>query len=173
MTVPPSDSSSVSSSPGSGPGPSESPSRRISSLGLVLPKAAAPAANYVPYVRTGASLYVSGQLPFRDGKLVATGLVEDEVSVSVAQEAARWCALNILAQVQAGLGELPDGLRLIRLGGWVACGASFTQHPAVLNGASDLMMAVLGENGRHVRVALGASSLPLGACVEIEALFRL
>lgn len=146
----------------------------LAELGLALPVAAAPAANYVPWTRSGATLYVAGQLPFEDGRLSALGRVGETVTIEEAQRAARLCGLNILAQVKAALdGDLDRVGRCLKLGGFVASGADFTDHPKVINGASDLMVAVLGDAGRHARFAVGASSLPLGAAVEIDAIFEI
>ena len=147
--------------------------QRLAELGLSLPPAAAPAANYVPWQRSGSQVIVAGQLPLRDGKVAVTGLLGDGVSLEQGQEAARLCGLNILAQVKAACGgALPSGLRCLRLGGFVACTADFLDHPKVVNGASDLMVAALGDAGRHARVAVGVASLPLGAAVEVDGLFE-
>jgi enamine deaminase RidA (YjgF/YER057c/UK114 family) len=144
--------------------------QRLADLGLVLPAAPAPAANYVPWRRVRDQIFVAGQLPIRDGKVAVTGLAGDEVSIEQAQQAAQLCALNILAQVKAACdGSLPSVLICARLGGFVACAPTFTDHPKVINGASDLMVAALGDAGRHARFAVGVASLPLGATVEIDA----
>lgn len=146
---------------------------RIAALGLSLPPAAAPAANYVPWQRTGNQIIVAGQLPIRDGKVAVAGRLGDGVGLERGQEAARLCGLNILAQVKAACGgAFPEGLRCLRLGGFVACTPDFTDHPKVVNGASDLMVAAMGEAGRHARFAVGVASLPLGAAVELDALFE-
>ena len=148
--------------------------QRLAELGLGLPPAAAPAANYVPWQRSGSQVIVAGQLPLRDGKVVVTGRLGDGVSLEQGQEAARLCGLNILAQVKAACGgSLPEGLRCLRLGGFVACVPAFLDHPKVVNGASDLMVAAMGDAGRHARFAVGVASLPLGAAVEVDALFEL
>ena len=148
--------------------------RRLSELGLVLPEPAAPAANYVPFVISGATVYVSGQLPMEDGKVTVTGKVGADVSVEEAQAAARLVALNILAQAKAAAGGDLDRIqRCVKLGGFVNAAPGFTDHPKVINGASDLMAEVLGERGRHARFAAGAGSLPFDAAVEIDAVFEL
>ncbi len=151
---------------------------RLAELGLALPVAAAPAANYVPWTISGSTLYVAGQLPFEDGKLAVVGPVGSdgggEVSIERAQHAAMLCGLNILAQAKAALaGDLGRIVRCLKLGGFVNAPAGFADHPKVINGASDLMVAVLGDAGRHARFAVGASSLPLNVAVEIDAVFEI
>ena len=146
---------------------------RLSELGLVLPEPAKAAANYVPFVVSGNTIYIAGQLPIADGKLAVTGKVGAGVSVDQASEAARLCALNILAQVkEAADGDL-DRVRCVKLGGFVNATAEFVDHPQVLNGASDLIGAVLGDRGLHARFAAGAGSLPFDAAVEVDAVFEL
>lgn len=144
--------------------------RRLTELGLSLPSPAAPAANYVPWRRAGSQILIAGQLPMEAGRVAVTGRLGDDVTLDEGQRAARLCALNILAQVKAACdGTLPDGLACLRLGAFVACTPAFTDHPKVVNGASDLIVAVLGDAGRHARFAVGVASLPLGAAVEIDA----
>jgi enamine deaminase RidA (YjgF/YER057c/UK114 family) len=151
-----------------------SPENRLSELGIALPHPAAPVANYVPASRTGNLLMVSGQLGFDlEGKLTAIGKVGAEVSVEEAKAAARLCAINILAQAKASLGSLDTVARIVRLGGFIAATPEFTQHPAVMNGASDLMVEVFGDAGRHARTTVGVTSLPLDSPVEIEALIEI
>lgn len=146
--------------------------RRLTELGLSLPSPAAPAANYVPWRRAGSQILIAGQLPMEAGRVAVTGRLGDDVTLDEGQRAARLCALNILAQVKAACdGTLPDGLACLRLGAFVACTPAFTDHPKVVNGASDLIVAVLGDAGRHARFAVGVASLPLGAAVEIDATF--
>ncbi len=146
---------------------------KLAELGLVLPVAQPPVATYVPYVRSGALLVVSGQLPMADGKLAFAGKLGAGVAVADGQAAARQCLLNVLAHVSAALdGNLDRVVRLVRLGGFVACTPEFTQHPAVINGASDLAVAIFGDAGRHARAAVGVASLPLDAAVELEAMFE-
>jgi enamine deaminase RidA (YjgF/YER057c/UK114 family) len=148
------------------------PEQRLADLGLGLPTPAAPAANYVPWRRAGGQILVAGQLPMEGGQVAVTGRLGDDVTLEDGLRAARLCALNILAQVKAACdGVLPDGLGCLRLGGFVACTPAFTDHPKVINGASDLIVTVLGERGRHARFAVGVASLPLGAAVEIDATF--
>ena len=148
--------------------------QRLADRGLELPDAPAPAANYVPYTLSGKLLFVAGQLPFRKGEVAVSGRVGDGVSLEQAQEAARICALNLLAQAKAACGgDLSRLARCLKLGGFVSCGPTFTEHPAVINGASDLMVEAMGEAGQHARFAVGCVSLPRGAAVEVEAIFEL
>ncbi len=144
---------------------------RLASLRIVLPVPAAPVANYVAAVRHGTMLTVSGQLPLVEGALVSIGRLGDGVSVEDGRAAARACMINLLAQVAAVV-DL-EQVQIVRLGGFIACTAEFTRHAEVMNGASDLAVAVLGERGRHARSTVGVASLPLGAAVEVEGLFSL
>ncbi len=147
---------------------------RLAELGIELPVPAVAVANYVPFVMTGNLLFVSGQLPLEAGKMAVTGKLGDTVSLEDGIRAARLCGLNLLAQAKAAAGgDLDRVKRLVRLTAFVASTPSFTDQPKVVNGASDLMVQVLGEAGRHARVAVGAPSLPLDAAVEIEAIFEL
>lgn len=146
----------------------------LTELGLELPKPPVPGGNFVPARIVGAFLYISGQVPAIDGKDHHPGKVGAEVTLEQAQHAARLCALNILAQAKAALGGDLGRLRsCIRLGGFVNAAPDFAQHPQVINGASDLIGQVMGEAGRHVRVAVGCNSLPRNLAVEIEALFEI
>jgi len=144
----------------------------LARLGITLPAAAAPAANYVPFARSGNLLFTAGQLPFRDGKLSATGLLGRDLTTADGREAAKWCAVNILAQARAALGELTAIARVVKISVFVASTADFTEQHLVANGASDLLVEVLGEAGRHARSAVGMASLPLNAAVEIEAIIE-
>ena len=142
---------------------------KLAELGLTLPEAAAPVAAYVPVVEAGGLLHVSGQLPFVDGKLV-TGRLGEDVSLEAGQQAAQACALMILAQVRAALGGSLDRVeRIVKLGAFVNSTGDFTDQPKVANGASELMVALLGAAGKHARSAVGVPVLPLGAAVEIDA----
>lgn len=144
---------------------------RLRALGLALPPAGAPVANYRPFLIAGDQLFVSGQLAKdAEGKL-ATGRLGVGLSIAEGQAAARLCGLNVIAQAKAALGELDRVLQVLRLAGFVAATPEFTDHPQVVNGASDLMVEVFGEKGRHTRAAVGVASLPAGSAVEIEALF--
>jgi enamine deaminase RidA (YjgF/YER057c/UK114 family) len=145
---------------------------RLKELGIALPAQAAPAANYVPFVVTGNLVFVSGQLPFANGELRHKGIVGAGVSVEDAQAAARLCALNLIAQVKSAVEDLDMIARVVRLGGFVASAPSFTDQSKVVNGASDLMVEVFGEPGRHARAAVGVAVLPLGAAVEVEGVFE-
>ncbi|MBF0476649.1 MAG: rRNA maturation RNase YbeY, partial [Deltaproteobacteria bacterium] len=147
------------------------PEKKLEGMGLELPEAVKPLGAYVPVVRTGAWMFVSGQLPMVKGRLDYSGQVGREVTLDQAQDAARICALNALALVKGELGELDKVRRVIRVGGFVASSPGFNQQPQVINGASDLLTAVFGDRGRHARVAVGVSELPLSAPVEIEFLF--
>jgi enamine deaminase RidA (YjgF/YER057c/UK114 family) len=147
--------------------------KKLADLGIVLPTPAAPVANYVPFVRTGSLLFVSGQVSLgTDGKLVAKGKLGGPVSVENGQKAARACAVNLLAQVKAALGDLDKVVRVIRLGGFINSDPSFLEGPKVMNGASDLMVEVFGDKGRHARTTVGVAALPGDAAVEVEGLFE-
>ena len=147
--------------------------KRLDQLGLCLPKTPKPAGSYVPAVisPSGCPVFVSGQLPFRDGQLMATGLVPDQVSVELAQQCARQCVLNGLAALASEIDSLERVRRVLRVGVFVACGKDFHQQPLVGNGASDLLVELLGDTGKHARAAVGVSALPLNAPVEVEFLF--
>ena len=145
---------------------------RLTQLGIQLPKAAAPVASYVPVVTVGQMAYVSGQLPFIDGELV-TGRLGENVDLELGMRAARACGLMILAQLKAALGSLDKVERIVKLGGFVNSHGAFTDQPKVVNGASDLMVDVFGEAGKHARSAVGVPVLPLGAAVEIDAVVAL
>jgi enamine deaminase RidA (YjgF/YER057c/UK114 family) len=144
---------------------------KLSQLGINLPTPVAPVANYVPFVRTGNLVSVSGQIPMQDGKLAFEGKVGEAVSVEDACAAARLCALNIIAQLKAACdGDLNRVKRIVKLGGFVNCTDGFGGQPQVINAASDLMFEVFGEAGRHSRSAVGTNALPLNVPVEIDAL---
>ncbi len=145
--------------------------RKLTELGLSLPEAAAPVASYVPVVEAGGLLHLSGQLPFVDGTLV-TGRLGDGVSLEDGQAAARACGLMIVAQLKKYLGDLARVERIVKLGVFVNSTADFTDQPKVANGASDLMVALFGDSGKHARSAVGVPTLPLGAAVEIDAIVQ-
>ena len=148
--------------------------QRLARMGHSLPNAAAPAANYVPYTISGKLILISGQLPMKDGQVAFKGRLGDDVEVEEGQAAAALCALNLLAQAKNACGgDLGKLGRCLKLGGFVACTADFTDHPKVINGASDLVAEAMGETGQHARFAVGAASLPFGASVEVEAIFEL
>jgi len=141
---------------------------RLKELRLTLPAAPKPVAAYVPFVRTGNLLFISGQVPFRDGALTAAGTVPSGVSIEEAREAARQCVLNGLAVVQDAVGSLDNVVRIVRLGVFVASDPGFHEQPKVGNGASELLQEIFGDSGRHARAAVGSVALPLGAAVEVE-----
>ena len=147
---------------------------KLAELGISLPSPMAPIANYVPYVVTGNMVVVSGQIPAIDGKVAVTGKVSWGVSVEQAKDAARLCFVNVLVHLKAACGgDLDRVRRVVRLGGFVAAPSDFTQHAVVMNGASDLAVAVFGEAGRHARSTIGVPSLPADAAVEVEGLFEI
>ena len=147
---------------------------RLAALGISLPEAAAPAANYVPYVISGNLLFLSGQLPIEGGKVAVTGLVGGDVVLADAQRAAELCAINILAQAKAALsGDLSRISRLVKLNGFVASAPGFIEQHLVINGASNLIANVLGDAGKHARAAVGVAQLPLNAAVEIDAILEI
>jgi len=145
-----------------------SPAERLAELGLTLPPVPAPVASYVPAMRSGTFVYTSGQLPSVDGKLPAVGKVGAEVSASDAQAMARTCALNAIAAAASAAGGLDAIVRIVKVTGFVASAPGFTGQPQVVNGASELLLEVFGESGRHARSAVGVAELPLNAAVEVE-----
>jgi enamine deaminase RidA (YjgF/YER057c/UK114 family) len=148
--------------------------QKLAALGITLPTLAAPIANYVGSVRTGNLLIVSGQLCLGvDGKLVAAGKLGGGVSVELGQRAARACAINLLAQIKAAVGDLDHVTRVARLGGFIASTPDFLDGPKVMNGASDLIVEVFGDKGRHARTTVGVAVLPLDAAVEVEGMFEI
>ena len=151
-----------------------SPESRLAELGLSLPEATAPAANYVPFVQVGDTLYVSGQISIDEGGALTTGKVGADLDTAAGAAAAQRCALNLLAQVKAACGGDWERLvRVVKLTGFVNSTPDFTEQPKVVNGASDLLVEVLGEAGRHARSAVSAGALPLGVAVEIEGIFQI
>ncbi len=149
-------------------------SAKLQELGLELPAVAAPAANYVPYVVSGNTVYVSGQIPFLNGEKMHMGRVGDDLNEEDGAAAAQACALNILAQVNEAVGgDWSRVKRCVKLGGFVNCTSDFINQPVVINGASNLIADVMGDAGKHARFAVGAPSLPLGVAVEIDAVFEI
>jgi len=147
--------------------------KKLADLGIVLPTPASPVANYVPFVRTGSLLFVSGQICFDgQGKLVAKGKVGGNLTIEDGQKAARACAIMLLAQVKAALGDLDRVVRVVRLGGFINSEPTFLEGPKVMNGASDLVVEVFGDKGRHARTTVGVAALPADATVEVEGLFE-
>ena len=143
--------------------------QKIESLGIKLPTPPTPAGSYVPVVRTGNLLYISGQIPMEDGKVVFTGKVSDE-NLETAQKSARMCAINILAQLKRELGDLEKVSKIVRISGFVNSVPGFSQHPKVINSASDLFFEIFGEKAKHSRIAVGVASLPLDSMTEIDAI---
>jgi len=146
---------------------------RLKALDLELPESKAAIGTYVPFVHIGGQLLISGQLPMKDGAIAVAGTLGDGVDVAQGQAVAELCALNILAQAKAALGDLDRIVQLLRLNGFVAATPGFADHPKVINGASHLMVEILGDKGRHTRIAVGCASLPLNAAVEIDAVFAI
>ena len=142
---------------------------RLAELSIDLPQAAAPATSYVPWVIDNGMLYVSGQVPMRDGELFFQGKCGRDLDLAKAREAARLCGLNIIAQAKAALDDLDRVTRVVKLTGFVNGTPEFDQQPQVINGASDLMIDVFGDAGRHSRSSIGVASLPFGVAVEVEA----
>jgi enamine deaminase RidA (YjgF/YER057c/UK114 family) len=148
--------------------------QKLAALGITLHEPPNPVANYVAFVRTGNLLFVSGQVCFNaEGKLIAKGKLGAGVTVEQGNSAARGCAINLLAQVKAALGDLDKVVRVVRLGGFINSAPDFVDGPKVLNGASDLMVAAFGDTGRHARTTVGVASLPADASVEVEGLFEI
>lgn len=150
----------------------ETAEARLERLGIILPAAAAPAGNYRPFVLAGDTLYISGQLPRDAAGTLRIGRLGGGLSVEAGEEAARLCALHVLAQAKAALGDLGRIRQTLRVSGFVAATPDFAEHPRVVNGASDLLAEALGEAGLHTRIAVGVASLPGGAAVEVDAVFR-
>jgi len=147
--------------------------KKLQALGITLKEPKAPMANYVPFVKSGNLLTVSGQVCFdSEGKLVAKGQLGGGVAIEDGQKAARACAINLLAQVKAALGDLDKVTRVVRLGGFINSAVGFTDGPKVMNGASDVMVAAFGEAGKHARATVGVAALPADAAVEVEGLFE-
>ncbi len=146
----------------------------LTKLGIILPEAASPVANYVGFVKSGNQIFISGQLPAKNGKFEYVGKVGADISTEDAKKAARLCAINILAQLKKACdGNLDAVKRCVKLGIFVNATPDFKDHPAVANGASDLMVEVFGEKGKHARAATGAGSLPFGVAVEVDAIFEI
>lgn len=146
--------------------------QRLLELGVTLPTPAAPAANYQPWRRSGNLLFAAGQLPYKDGKLMAMGLLGRDLGTEAGKLAAKWCAVNVLAQAKAALGDLSRIKSVVKITVYVASTPDFTEQHLVANGASDFLAAALGERGQHTRVAVGTASLPLNAPVEVEAIIE-
>lgn len=147
--------------------------KRLAALGVTLPAASAPAANYLPYAQSGKLILTAGQLPLVDGKLAGTGLLGRDLDTATGQEMARHCAINVLAQLQAAAGDLGKIARLVKITVFVASTPDFTEQHLVANGASNFLVEVLGEAGKHARSAVGMAALPMNAPVEVEAIAEL
>ena len=148
--------------------------QRLREIGVTIPNAPSPAANYLPFTRTGNLVFVSGQVPFVDGKLEVTGTVGKNASVEEAQDQAKICAINLIAQVKVACdGDLDRVVKVVKLGAFVASAKDFFNQPVVVNAASDLMVQAFGEAGRHARFAVGTNALPLNCLVEIDGVFEI
>jgi enamine deaminase RidA (YjgF/YER057c/UK114 family) len=145
---------------------------KIKEIGITLEAPPAPAGSYIPVVITGNLAYVSGQIPFLNGKVEFTGKVNDE-NIETGQKSARLCAINILSQLKKELGDLSRIEKFVRLNGFVNAGPEFSAHPKVINGASDLLFEIFGDKGKHTRIALGVSNLPLNSMTEIDAVVQI
>lgn len=149
------------------------PSDKLKELGIELPETAKPLASYLPSLRTGNYIFISGNLPIRDGKLVFEGKVPVDLSVEDGYEAAKIAAINIMAAIRGEIGDLAKVKRIVRLNGFVQCSDDFTMQPKVINGASDLFVEVFGDAGKHTRAVMGVNSLPLNSPVEIDAIIEI
>ena len=148
--------------------------QRLLKIGVTIPDAPSPAANYLPFTRAGNLVFVSGQVPFVDGKLEITGTVGENASVEDAQGQAKVCAINLLAQLKVACsGDLDRVIKVVKLGAFVASANDFFNQPIVVNAASDLMVEAFGEAGRHARFAVGTNALPLNCLVEIDGIFEI
>lgn len=148
--------------------------KRLAEIGITLPEAAKPIANYVPWVRTGNLVFISGQGPIADGKITLQGRLGDSISLEDGVKSARLCAINVLAQLKDACGgDLDRVVRVVKLVGFVNATHDFTEHPKVINGASDLMVEVFGDKGRHARSAVASPSLPFGISTEVEAIIEI
>jgi enamine deaminase RidA (YjgF/YER057c/UK114 family) len=146
---------------------------RLEELGITLPAASIPQANYVPYVVTGNLVFIAGQIPIRDGNII-TGKLGDDADLATGQKAARLCALNLISQLRAACGgDLDSMVRVVKLGGFVNATPDFTDPPQVMNGASDLIVEIFGDSGRHARFAVAVACLPRGSAVEVDGVFEI
>lgn len=146
---------------------------KLKSLGVTLPVPPKPAGSYIPVISTGKYLFVSGQIPMKDGKVIHTGKVPVEKTIDEAIESAKLCAINLLAQIKAEIGNLDKISKIIKVSGFVNCTEDFSEHPKIINGASDFLFEVFGEKGKHSRIAVGVSSLPLNSTTEIDMIVEI
>ena len=146
---------------------------KLDTLGITLPSPPKPAGSYIPVVRTGNLVFVSGQIPIKDGKILYSGKVTKDLSIEDAQKGARLCAINALAQLNSEFGNLENISKIVRVSGFVNSPPEFTEQPKVINGASDLLFEIFEEKGQHTRIAVGVSSLPLNSAVEIDLLVEI
>ena len=144
---------------------------KIKSLEITLPSPPTPAGSYIPAIKTGNLLFISGQIPMEGGKVIFTGKVTDN-NLETAQKSARMCAINILAQIKRELGSLDKVTKIVRLSGFVNSDTKFYQHPKVINAASDLFVVIFGDKGKHSRIAVGVACLPLNSMIEIDAVIE-
>jgi len=144
---------------------------KLEALGIKIPNPPIPAGSYVPGIKTGNLLFISGQIPMEDGKVMFTGKVSDD-NIETAQKSARMCAINILAQIKRELDNLEKVAKIVRLSGFVNSTSEFSQQPKVINSASDLFFEIFGEKGKHTRIAVGVASLPLNSMTEIDAIIE-
>ena len=151
-------------------GATMNPNEKLKKLGIELPQAAKPLASYVPSLRSGNYIFVSGQLPIRDGKLLFEGKVPSDVSIEDGYQAARIAVINILAAVKSEIGDLSKVKRIVRLNGFVQSADDFTMQPKVINGASDLLVEIFEDAGKHTRAVMGVNSLPMNSVLEIDAI---
>lgn len=145
---------------------------KLKSLGITLPLPPTPAGSYIPAIRSGKLVYISGQIPIDNGKVAFTGKVSDQ-NLELAQNSAKICAINILAQIKREIGDLDKVSKIIKLSGFVNSEPEFSQHPKVINSASDLIFEIFGEKGKHSRIAVGVASLPFDAMTEIDAIIEI
>jgi enamine deaminase RidA (YjgF/YER057c/UK114 family) len=146
---------------------------KLDTLGITLPTPPKPAGSYIPVVRTGNLVFVSGQIPIKDGKILYSGKVTKDLSIQDAQKGARLCAINALAQLKSEFGNLEKISKIVRVSGFVNSPPEFTEQPKVINGASDLLFEIFEEKGQHTRIAVGVSSLPLNSAVEIDLIVEI
>ena len=146
---------------------------KLKTLGIILPSPPKPAGSYIPVVRTGNLVFVLGQIPISDGKVLYSGKVTKDLSIEDAQKAARLCVINALAQLKSELGNLDKISKFVRVSGFVNSPPEFTEHPKVINGASDLLFEIFEKKGQHARIATGVSSLPLNSAVEVDFIIEI